>query len=347
MKKLYCFILGLCCAACGAQEEPTGTAPILDGAQVRTEVVAALNEWGIQEPGGLWKAGSMCVIADRMNVENLYRVDLENQQREGLYPRVRTRGGKPTLLGSLTSNGKGGWTVFNFNTGELKQQGRMTRSGEENTVNLPTTEKALWAVQAGEYVLSTGLYTQGRYQLYSPTKEEARYFIDYPEHPTYKELKPLTQAVLYASAVLRVRPDGKAFVCGDMYSGVLDVCRIDEGEISLVKRLIYHYPYVKIRENRACPSVVYKQENQFGFTDICVTDEGIYALYSGRTYRMGSETFQHCNTLIELDWNGEVRNNYSIDAALTQIAYDEQENAFYGIEGGSEAKLLRLKIEKK
>ena len=52
------------------------------------------------------------------------------------------------------------------------------------------------------------------------------FHLSYPEHPVYPALREDTKAILYASTVLKVRPDNRYFVCGDMYSGNLEFCRI-------------------------------------------------------------------------------------------------------------------------
>lgn len=345
MKRIS-YILIFFLSSCSLQDmQEESSSPVVDGRKVKTEVISQLASFGIHEPGGLLKSGAECIISDRLNTDNIYRVDLQTRQKEGLFPRVRTRSGRAVVLNSLASDGQGGWTALNFRTGELNRVGSaQTRSGENAQFTLPAGQRHLWAVQAGEYVLATGLYSEGRYMLYSPSSGEACYFVNYPEHPGYPDLKEYTKAALYASNVLRVRPDGGAFICADMYSGVVDICRIDEGEITLVRRLVYHYPDVKIRGNKSCPSVVYSRDNRFGFTDVSVTSRRIYALYSGRSYRMGSHNFQYCRNLIEIDWEGNVRSTYPVDTDLTQIAYDEQEKALYGIGWGPKATLVRLDI---
>lgn len=345
MKELIYFLI-LLLSSCSFQEmQDDKSLPVVDGQKVKTEMVLQLADLGIQEPGGLLKSGTECIISDRMNTHNIYRIDLQARQAEGIFPRVRTRAGNAVILSSLSSDGQGGWTALNFRTGEFsRMEALKTRSAGNAQVALPDGQRHLCAVQAGNYILSTGLYTEGRYMLYSPSDGHARYFVNYPEQPGQPDLKEHTKSVLYASSILRVRPDSKAFICADMYSGVLDICRIDEGEITLVRRLVYHYPYVKIRENDSWPSVVYSRDNRFGFTDVCVTSKGIYALYSGRTYRMDSKNFQHCRTLINIDWEGNVRSACPIDTDLTQITYDEQEKAFYGIGWSPKLGLVRLNM---
>ena len=349
MKKTLLILSTLFLAgACSMQdsEMPKDVLPLANGQVISTEAVATLSSYGVRQASGLLKSGNEVLIADRMNVNNIVSINLETKQKQGLLPKVGTRAGSASLINNLAPDGQGGWTAFNFKTGKISSfASAQTRSGAENAIKLPNQQKHLWAVQIGDKVLSTGLYTEGRYQLYSPTSGELDYGVAYPAHPVYPEIEERTKSILFASNVLRARPDAKAFVCADMYSGVLDVCRLDGREISLVKRLVYHHPRVEIREfKKKMPRVTYTKDNRFGFTDVCVTDEYIYAIYSGKTYQSDRNTFQDCHTLIKIDWEGTVCGTYPIDTALTQIAFDEQEKALYGIAKTPKATLVRLNL---
>lgn len=350
MKNISSLLFGIVLmSACSYEDQQiTGEVlPVADGQYVKTEKVVALSAYQIHRPTGFLKSGQELIVGDRMNADNVYRINLKNKESEGMLPRVRTRSGGATIFSSLASDGRGGWTALQAMSGKLvSAPSLLTRAGGENSVQLPEEQRHLWAAWAGKYVIATGIYPEGRYLLYSPADGQAHYGVDYPEHPLYPNLREREKAFLYASNVIKARPDGHAFVCADMYSGLLDICRIDGEEISLVRRLVYHYPRVQFRKRGEWPHVVYSKDNRFGFTDVCVTDECIYALYSGQTYRMEKKNFQHCRTLIEIGWDGEVKNTCPVDVALTQLAYDAQEKSLYGIAWNPDATLVRLILNK-
>ena len=125
----------------------------------------------------------------------------------------------------------------------------------------------------------------------------------------------------------------------------MDIGRITGGKVELVRRLCWHAPKVQIKERRKWPLVAYSRDNKFGFTDVAVTNERIYALYSGRTYREYQNKFQRCRTLLELDWEGNVLRSFALDTEVTHISYDTQEKALYGIAYRPEMTLVRLDIE--
>ena len=102
-------------------------------------------------------------------------------------------------------------------------------------IQLPDSLNTLRAIRAGNYIIATGLYTQGRYLLYDLDTKTFGFHLSYPEHPVYPALREDTKAILYASTVLKVRPDNRYFVCGDMYSGNLEFCRITGDHIDRIK----------------------------------------------------------------------------------------------------------------
>ena len=337
------FLLGACSFR---QEEITDILPDMkQDESVKAVVVENLKAYGIRTPSGLVKDGDQVIVGDLKNTDNIYRINLSNRQKKEYFPRVRTRSGGAVQVNSLSSDGNGGWTVFDFRTGQMSVANTpVTKAGGEATIQLPAGVQHLWAVRAGNYILSTGLYEQGRYMLYSPDNQQGCYFLDYPEHACFPELKTEIKAKLFASNVLKVRPDGTAFVCADMYSGAMDICRIENGEIHLVRRLNFHSPRVSIRKQNGQSLVVYSRKNRFGFTDVCAASDAVYALYSGRTFAEDSKTFQYCRTLLVIGWDGEIRMTYGVDTDLTHICYDSQEKELYGIGYTPSSSLVRIQL---
>lgn len=202
---------------------------------------------------------------------------------------------------------------------------------ENNSVDLSKYPGSLWAVEAGDYVLSTGLYTQGRYQLYNTRSGETNYYLSYPNHPQWPNINEETKAILYSSNALKVRPDNSAFVCADMYSGIMDICSIQNGEIKTIKQICFNYPKVYIKQEKGqSPEVAYSRDSRLGFSDISVTNDRIYALYSGKTYREDSNSMRESSNLLIFDWNGNLLRSFKIETPLTLLSFKEMEHAIYG-----------------
>ena len=206
-------------------------------------------------------------------------------------------------------------------------------SSYDSQVDVSKYPGAFWAVKAGKYIISTGFYTQGRYKLENIASGETGYFLQYPDHPKFPKIDEETKAIMYASNVLRLRPDNEAFVCGTMYSGVLEICKIQNDQIFAVKQLNLHYPKVYIQKSKAkdkYPTVAFSRDNFFGFTDIFTTQDRIYTIYSGKTFRENQKNIQEGSFLMVFDWNGNLLKSFELSVPLTLLKYNEEEKAIFG-----------------
>lgn len=128
-----------------------------------------------------------------------------------------------------------------------------------------------------------------------------------------------------------------------MYSGMIDFCRVSPEGIERVKLEQLSYPRVEISETPE-PQVLYRKENRFGFMDIAVTPERIYALYSGKTYARDRQGAFESNRLLEYDWEGNLMQTFNFDAGLAGITYDEDDGLLYGITSDSKMSVVKLKL---
>lgn len=293
--------------------------------------VVQLNKVDIMFATGLTKQGSTITLGRRGNDYQAVTIDLQNGSRKELLP----AGQRKNALGTYALSGRDGRVgTFNIRTGQLTEtRGHVaTRSGGEevDVIQLPKKKQHFRAVRAGEYVLSTGLYKEGRYLLYNPETGEESYQLSYPAHTSFPGIRETTKAIMYASSILKVRPDNQAFVCADMYSGMIEFCRLSGERIERIQELCFHQPKVIVNE-KARAKVSYLPDNRFGFTDVTVSGNKVYAIYSGKTYSEDKYNFQECRKLFVFDWEGNILESHNLDTPLTYVSFDETENAIYGL----------------
>ena len=347
MKRLLYVLFGVFLLGCSDRYEGNDNIDMIKSERVKSERVADLSRFGMEEMSGFVKRGERLVVGAVHAREGFARyMDLEKAEGdERGMSRSVSSSGRSRSLSSFCSFDGSSVTALDFRAGELVVSvvEPLARGGEsrETVIPLPRGKQHLIAVKTNDFIISTGLYEEGRYLLYSPANGTARYFLSYPETPEFPDLREGTKAMLYASSVLRVRPDQRAFVCADMHSGVIDFCRVEGQVIERVKTVRLHYPRVKISEVPS-PRVAYRKDNRLGFMDIAVTEDRVYALYSGKTYGLDRERAFECQTLLVYDWKGNPVRSILLDTALQGIAYDREENAVYGITCDSEMALVRL-----
>jgi len=277
----------------------------------------------------------------------------DNKTLKSLDTKVRTKSGmgltkcsvNSRQLNSVSLSQNGHWNVLDISKSELIESdynGKVV-----SNYKLPNKAQNLSAVRVGKYIVSTGMYKEGRYYMYNTYTKEGHYFLDYPKTENYPDIQPLTKSLLYASNVLKAHPVKNMFVCADISSGVLDVCKITNDSIKLVKRLLLSLPNVNIDEEFDFPMVTYTAENLFGFTDVTVNNNAIYALYSGNSINDHKTDFQTCKTLLKLDWNGEINKRYELGQALLNINYDRSNRKLYSVivdDDSKTATLVNIKL---
>ena len=154
---------------------------------------------------------------------------------------------------------------------------------------------------------STGVYTQGRYCI-SQVSGDDTYSVSYPAcaDPT---LTDTLKSAFYASNTLAVKPTLERLACANMQTGCLDICEINGNELTRVNEV--HLTPAKVKFNRHRPKgrglvhpVNYSKYHIFGFCDLAVSDDYIYALYSGRTLKQHNLDVDKGKTILVFDWNG-------------------------------------------
>ena len=315
--------------------------------QVEAIRLADLSQTGIYGINGFIKQGNRLIVGPTYMQEGVAQtIDLDHPAGKVLSSKAVVSSKPFRTLSAFNSWDGKSVTALDFKTGELIENAvsPLTRGiTETSVIQLPRGEQHLIAAKTNDFVISTGFYGEGRYLLYSLVDGSVRYCLSYPDCPDYPVLQEKTKGMLYASSILRLRPDGQAFVCADMYSGMIDFCRVSPEGIERVKLEQLSYPRVEISETPE-PQVLYRKENRFGFMDIAVTPERIYALYSGKTYARDRQGAFVSNRLLEYDWEGNLMQIFNFDVSLRGITYDEDEGLLYGITGDSKMSVVKLKL---
>lgn len=336
---LYTFIILLLLASCSDQEKnltETNSSSVLKG-----EVVTSLAQYGINMyTGGIVKHGNSLAIMSYDKTSPVSIVNLSDNTSKSWETT-----GESHLLTNLTTDAQGNFTatdiltesVHEVNPTTLSRSSKMISpatvpASNDTPIALAVEGKTLMAAKGHNFIISTGLYTKGRYRLLNTETNEENYFLSYQEHPDYPNLPELIKSILYASANIQLRPDEKMFACTDMYSGLIDICSIDHDKIELVCRHNFYSPKVYIEDG----DVSYAKEYGDGFVSLATSNQQIYVLHQGPAYQNKIAK----NTLLIFDWQGNLLKNIQIKEALKSITFDVTDNILYGI--SEKAELVKL-----
>lgn len=330
---------------CSSEEEVMNVLRPEEASQVVTmEVIAPFEKWGIEHPTGITKSKHIFAVTNRTAQNNISLFEIGRNDRTDCITRSRSNG--QAFYTSALNAANEEISALNFHTGELLvTPGNANGIAATYSIQLPTEKRHLIAAKNDRYVIATGLYEKGRYMLYSLQDRKAGYFLSYPEHPDFPDLNEYAKSVLYASSVLKIRPDGKAFACSDMRSGILDICRIQEDRIERVKLLTYYFPEVHISGNTPKTlKVAYDKSTIHGFLDMAVSNDRIYVLFSGKSKKKDRYNIGHCRTLVTFDWTGNQLDCRSLEIPVSHICYDSDEKALYGIGYTPEAAIVKFTL---
>lgn len=207
----------------------------------------------------------------------------------------------------------------------------------------------LGAVRAGNRIISTGLYTKGRYCSSVPASNDDSFSVAYPTCalPT---LPDSLKSIFYASNCLALHPAQTRLACANMQYGCLDLCDIEGAQLTRVNEVHLNRPGISIQSRRPRGQktwypVAYTRNNLFGFCDLTVSENYIYALYSGRTYRQHKSDVDKGQTILVFDWNGSHIRTYHLSNSCSSISYDPTTDAIYALShenGKSEIITLNL-----
>ena len=204
------------------------------------------------------------------------------------------------------------------------------------------------AIRLDERILSTGLYTAGRYCISQATGYNS-YSVSYPTcaDPT---LTDTLKSIFYASNILALNPMHSKVACANMQSGCLDICEIHDNELSRINEVHMTTPRVKFNRHRPkgrglTHPVTYSRNNLFGFCDLAVSENYIFALYSGRTLKDYNLDVDKGKTIVVFDWNGLHVRTYQLQNACSAISYDAADNTIYALsQEGNKPQIITLNL---
>lgn len=346
MKNLFHILLSILLligTACSSDEGQVDLLRPSDDSKVqKMKVIASFDKWGIANPTGITKSKNIFAVTNRTSQNNISLFEVNKDKRIDRITRSRSKG-QAFYTSALNATAEE-VSALNFQNGQLFVTPENENGiAETYCIQLPADVQHLIAAKNNQYIIATGLYEKGRYMLYSLKDRQTGYFLSYPEHPEHPGINEYTKSVLYASNVLRLRPDGEAFACADMRSGILDICRIGGNQIASIKRLTYYHPKVYI--SGTTPKnlkVAYDKSTIHGFMDMAVSNDRIYVLYSGKSKKRDLYNIGHCQTLITFDWQGNQLDICSLEIPVSHICYDNDENTLYGIGYTPEAAIVKF-----
>lgn len=357
MKKIFYLFLALFFAACQAEPEIAEEITPLVNTRASSLHISRtdnlnLNDLGIINPTRIVRKDSLYVI---LTPSSKYRFVIYNHHTGNLKRLVPAGRGANEGMYYLNLNQNGNIiSSLDFGTGRLVEID-LTQYAQPDYVPMFTDlfiggEKPLGAIRAGNQFISTGIYTQGRYRTTDPVSKTDNFSVAYPEcaDPT---LNDTLKAVFYASNCLAVNQSNTRIACANMQYGCLDICNIEGNRLTRINEVHLNRPGVVFQHKRPRGRgmwypVAYTRNNLFGFCDLTTSENHIFALYSGRTYREYKGNVDKGNIILVFDWNGTHIRTYHLPESCSSISYDKVTNTIYGLaHQNTQAEIITVNLD--
>lgn len=135
-------------------------------------------------------------------------------------------------------------------------------------------------------------------------------------------------AIWSFSSKWKIKPDSKKIVIGTYIGGVMQIADINSYGIRSDTLLAFEKPIYKIVDGAKPKWITHTKETVFGFEDISVTNDYIYAIKSNPYFNTekGDKTYVYV-----IDWNGIKRGVLSFDNWIYCGVVDDTNSTFYAL----------------
>lgn len=194
--------------------------------------------------------------------------------------------------------------------------------------------------------MAIGPFEQGRYRVSDSLGENHRYRFDYPQDPDHKNVPNKFKSKAYQGNFC-LQLNGNYFAFGALNSGILEFFQATQDKILKIKDWHFYYPEYRIKPDPNRISAPVSPDNKFAFTAMSGTENYLYILYSGRTFREYQSRIIYSRDLLVFTWSGKPVLRYSLDREIWAFSVDEKDQTLYGITNLPEPALIKFKLSHK
>ncbi|GHT12707.1 hypothetical protein FACS189415_3120 [Bacteroidia bacterium] len=172
-----------------------------------------------------------------------------------------------------------------------------------------------------------GLFQEGMFGR-SVNGKMLEYYLGYPDMKDKEfEFENAFDKFMLFQGELAMKPDCSKFVYVSSRCDLLKIITIEnQSLIEICSRSTYFPKYIK--QNNAFAIL---RDNLNGFLSVSVTNDFIYALYSGRTEKEHSDSHYFADAVYVIDWDGNLIKKLILDQDAWKIYVDEVSQKLYTI----------------
>lgn len=292
---------------------------------------------------GLQKFGDEMIIMDYKSDSLFHRVDLRSGKYLGMFG-VKGQGPDELIRPKrLHSYGENGLSCYDFMRQEVRTIRKDSLSGEMQTRTL-LKRNDYWAfdvIPYGDWFVANGCFNDLQFGLFDRDGRLVEAVGELPcKDEEERKIDPKNRAMAY-QGTLRITGQGKmAFAAND--HKIILLYRIAGGRLTDRREIIDWYGEYEpdLSAGEGAYSVVYNGRLPMAYKDLAVTEDCLYALYSGRSFKDYGLKKQECPYVYVYDWSGRQLALYELDLPIQCLCVDEEARRIYGIANNPDPELV-------
>lgn len=328
-----CLLLFL--AGCSSSEEKV-TKRLVHQSVSLPEMMMGSSYW-------LQKLGDEMIIMDYMADSLFHRVDLRSGKYLGMFG---AKGQGPDEFihpYSIHRYGKDGICCYDDMRQEVRliRKDSLSRAMQTRTLLKRNDYWAFDVIPYGNWFIANGCFNDLQFGLFDKDGRlvEAVGELLYKDEEERK-IDPKNRAMAY-QGTLRITEQGKVAFAANNHKIIL-LYRIAGGRLTDRSEIIDWYgeymPDLSVGEGTY--SVVHNGRLPMAYRDLAVTEDCLYALYSGRSFKDYGLRQQECPYVYVYDWSGRQLALYELDLPIQCLCVDEEARRIYGIANNPDPELV-------
>lgn len=337
---LFC-ILSVLLFGCKSSSEKGITTVCLTHEEIK------LPEMMVGVPGSIQRLGDGLLIMDLKSDSVLHYVDLKEKKYVGKFGAVGQ--GPDEFIHLRRLHPAQGKAVYGYDMSKLEMKVMTPDSSGIRIEKVRFDSSDRWAFDVIPYgqnrFVANGCFGNSMFAILDSLGNQVDLAGEYPyKDESEKTISAQNRALAY-QGILRVTPKGRLAFATSM-SKMLFLYDIQEDRLIQRKVIIDSYGEYKpdTSGGEGSYSVVHNGNLPYCYNDLSVTEDRIYALYSGRTYKEYGLAEFECAYIYVYDWEGNQQALYELDIPLLCFCVDEQARCIYGMANHPDPVLVRFPL---
>ena len=182
----------------------------------------------------------------------------------------------------------------------------------------------------GKYFIGESKSLQGRLLLVNKKSLNLNFQVNYPQKID-STLSDKEFAHLYGSCIA-ISPNKNNLAIATFNAGLLNLYDISN---PLKFKSLWNYNdffpnnLKKVTLEDSTNLMMFTDQSKSGYSDICATDNFVYAVYSGKY--MGEKKYSFSNIIRVISWDGKKKFELLLDREVNRISIDKNNSCIYGI----------------